>query len=1779
MAQNNIGENITLPIYNANGTSFHNLALHKFAYESVVMSLGDKISGDVYYKDNKLVVANTEYVEYGGVKFYLVNPPTIVKEGTVSGNSQLKGMTKYSFVFYHPMYMLSNMPFTDVAVSSDEAKYKSQDKTFFWIGNLVDYVGKINKNLQGTKWVCEVGDTVPVEERTKLSEVLPFDKQSIADALKTGYDTWEVPYIVDTIASSDSRYSEGKRFLVRFGLPSQEILVNNNPYVFRCGQGVGLKNNSRTPRNNKIITRIAGYGSETNVPFGYPQIPWEGDQTWDYTINNDSTNPNSYPIYDGIVGGQSVRLIKHPFTRSHLMPSIYMETLNRKVNPYATGYDPTTEIKDYYDAVNDSEWQFPNQIVNGAPSYDIHEFEKIKPELGDESIISATPYDENVANYITKSDFASMLSGYYSGSDNEDEKEQLRIIESIFQTVTQRSEQSSGNADYQYEWSITSDSYFAFIVYNSSILNFSYTVLRASNPPSVAWDDTMDDDGNYVQGYFKIKLPILDFDIYASAAVTQEMTINMRSGACIGCSFPVQVDWEDYKRNFYTEDGDFAPNGSQRDLNKYPNSSTTQVELLVQKDIQTFGTLMPNIYQKPATGDKFVVLGISLPTEYITDAEERLDNDMKQYMLDNNVHYFDYPLNFDEYFLATHTGILSQMKGNVIVRFDFADNVYALYIKQIAIKYGENPLPKYDITLTDDVEIVLNQIGKVTDDVSKLRVLFGQGAGDANYSAGKSIYLSKVRDDVANGLITHLKGLQVGERFTTGLLGEGGVFRREADGTTYIEADKLYIRMRAYFDTVEVKKFLHSGGNRTASKGGGITCSRVEYIDSSGNVVTNPSDAVLFRCYFKATDNDKTIRNDFVVGDQAFCKETNVNVSEVNQHGYWRLVVGRNSNGTFTDGNEAWIDLSNRSTETLVINGTSYTHAGYLSGSDAPIAQDDIVHLGNIHDVERQGAIVEYVGGADAPSYQIYQGISDFTLVGKNFVSLGYSTQTGRAYLNVYGDMYLGDPLGSSYIQYNASSKRLDIKAAINIDSPVVDGQTQTTFANIFSGLQAQIDGNINTWFYAEPPYPSVDNDDDPNLPYTDWDTDAKKINHEGDLYYDTLTGHGYRFGYNTDTEEYEWFRITDEDVTEALRLAYQAKQTADAAELHASSFDYIANALNASTDVYGGLMLTSLIGLRQRNQDDTYTIWSGINGVYNASKYGGGVAAWFGGALGDYEHQDQYSDVTRHPKTLFRMDGSGYVANGAISWDATGLTNVTASSISALTMNLGGKAVATQEWVGLNYISIAYFDRLFRAYNGSTLVQHNDITSTIDNIKAMFGFWTAQYLSALGNSSGQVVSLGLSELLDVQLSTPVSNGQALVYNSTILKWENQTISTVTALANLTDVLLSSPADGQTLLYDGTNAKWYNSALKTINGQSLLGSGDISVGGGASGNYLPLSGGTLVGKLTVDVNISNWISEFLTGNTGVWLAHGGGYGVAIETTTTSTNYLLQIMYGQSTLGRGGNIALKVLANGNVGIRTDPSQNLHINGDVQIDNGMIYLSKGRGGYFVADTVGCYIQSGNTNWVYVKSSDGIELHGDTNASGRLYATGALRASGSSGIYVGADYLGDESRGYDCIERAGSGNAMHLHYFNSGNVSICKGGGRVGIGLASPSYKLHVDGTIYATGSVTALSDIRQKNINEYMQLGIDEVANAPIIKFTWKKQTADNKGLHVGSIAQYWEKVLPEAVKRDKEGTLSMSYGVVALVAAVSTAKKVQEHERRIADLERENKELKERLKIA
>lgn len=85
--------------------------------------------------------------------------------------------------------------------------------------------------------------------------------------------------------------------------------------------------------------------------------------------------------------------------------------------------------------------------------------------------------------------------------------------------------------------------------------------------------------------------------------------------------------------------------------------------------------------------------------------------------------------------------------------------------------------------------------------------------------------------------------------------------------------------------------------------------------------------------------------------------------------------------------------------------------------------------------------------------------------------------------------------------------------------------------------LQDQIDGNIMTWFQSG--VPTLD-----NYPANEWVTDEEKNNHLGDLYYDKDTGYAYRF--TLENGIYNWLKLTDSDIAEALAVANAAQDTAD---------------------------------------------------------------------------------------------------------------------------------------------------------------------------------------------------------------------------------------------------------------------------------------------------------------------------------------------------------------------------------------------------------------------------------------------------------------------------------------------------------------------------------------------------------------------------------------------------------------------------------------------------------
>lgn len=445
----------------------------------------------------------------------------------------------------------------------------------------------------------------------------------------------------------------------------------------------------------------------------------------------------------------------------------------------------------------------------------------------------------------------------------------------------------------------------------------------------------------------------------------------------------------------------------------------------------------------------------------------------------------------------------------------------------------------------------------------------------------------------------------------------------------------------------------------------------------------------------------------------------------------------------------------------------------------------------------------------------------------------------------------------------------------------------------------------------------------------------------------------------------------------------------------------------------------------------------------------------------------------------------------------------VTMGSTLSVTGNItmGSKLVATQEWTNLNYVSIAFFSRLFQAYNGNTAVNPNDTTTAIDNIKAMFGFWTNFYISALGTGGASTLGLRLSQLDDVNVAG-VTNGQVLTWNSAQSKWIASTPSSGVDMsqvwAAMAEVDASKKIDNShlnlsTFFTDFSNAANNNTSI-TIGGvtKTLTVAYASAAASATNANYATSAGDAATLGGTAKSGLLTDFSNITT----------GGEAGKTQITVGGTTLKLEIAYAATA-----NVANRLAGNSSYTAW-----------------GQIYWSQGTPN----DISGNMTSVGN---ITMQSGD----HSILTTNGNLI----LGYSNNEWVKV---------------------------------MDICSYNG-------SSYWNIHQSGdsefaNVYSRGYVTALSDIRYKEVVNRFQLDVETIAKASIIQY--KRKDLQDGILRVGGIAQEWQKILPEAVQESKEGRLSMDYGVIAFTSAVSLARKIQDQQKEIGDLREKNAQLERRL---
>jgi hypothetical protein len=156
--------------------------------------------------------------------------------------------------------------------------------------------------------------------------------------------------------------------------------------------------------------------------------------------------------------------------------------------------------------------------------------------------------------------------------------------------------------------------------------------------------------------------------------------------------------------------------------------------------------------------------------------------------------------------------------------------------------------------------------------------------------------------------------------------------------------------------------------------------------------------------------------------------------------------------------------------------------------------------------------------------------------------------------------------------------------------------------------------------------------------------------------------------------------------------------------------------------------------------------------------------------------------------------------------------------------------------------------------------------------------------------------------------------------------------------------------------------------------------------------------------------------------------------------------------------------------------------------------------------------------------------------------LTSTSAVKAATASNLTVTYNLgVSASNRAFGLTGTRWSATASNIYIGTNSNV---------GIGTTTPAYPLHVVGAIYATGDITAFSDIRVKDNLVVIDSALDKLSQLSGYTYTRTDFEAlrEAEGTkHMGLIAQEVKEVLPEIVVHDANTDMyAVNYGSMAAV---------------------------------
>ena len=1019
-----------------------------------------------------------DYLIYRNERYELNYEPG--KDKSSSLNSYGDGFVYDSVKFHALQDELSRTEFLDVVLHDNELHYTALSKFSFYVETIDDLLDRIQANLDEQigkgKWKIFSRSIEKSRQRGCTDE-----EWKLAYGEKTPDDIVidSKSLTVDTQTCWDALALVQSEFNVNFIIRGRNIYVGTigvvADHIFKYGLGEGLYEiEQNADSEQQVITRLRAYGSEKNLPSHYytdldksivayvisilGNRETEGDEVYTYVVldlafyKSYFTKPIDGQEYEVYITTDSVTNIRATIkegagstNKGKCVLGVYWYEGG---NPYNS-----TSKEDALKFINSVKVGDKIQLVSGINKDNIH-----APNV---EYADYLPNNMAVNRLMLPGFPKQSLSDFYN-TLTEDEKKYVNPTGKAhkFSNDKYRPYVDSLNID---KIGLRSSSQFFDTDDKTNGVIEIYPTIEEMVVNGVRVDEinegvTPDDDGR-----FEDNATVANVDIYLSPSIDfdindlreDDFSISMKDGMCGGRTFKVASVLKE--------------NGRWR----------LRIERVKDEALELWFPYKDYPIRK---GDHFVLTGIKLPDSYVRAASLKLLKYAIALLDKNDYTRYVYQPKVDEIFMARQhdmamsdtTGLVKSLhdtlKAGDLLRFEDTDlGIDAeITIDQLVIKEAEGQIPTYEITLREDKEV--GTIQKIQNQISSLL------SGNAGTGGGLTIaqlraeiaseggkrFLSKLKDDTAQGFITFLKGLKsqdVIKAINGFKLGNDGDFSIDGAGRAvlsevavsllkslnYNNAEQtgfaieqkngkyqmsitdLIVWGKAIFNTLQLRELSYVGGNIVLSPSASKLTHVVEIRNNDGEITG-------WKCYLLADDGSTATINSWKVDDQARCQTFNIKTGvyeNVGNKDYWRRVTEvSQDNEVITDGNGhelydgnkfAWIILS----KTDCSEGAD----AVVNKNNSPAAGDSLVLIGNRTDKSRQNMLLLETEGSEAPRFVMYRGINNYSLANRSIVSVSYNginIRTGYIHYTspsgdtIWAPCYRGDwKEGTEYSYYD----------------------------------------------------------------------------------------------------------------------------------------------------------------------------------------------------------------------------------------------------------------------------------------------------------------------------------------------------------------------------------------------------------------------------------------------------------------------------------------------------------------------------------------------------------------------------------------------------------------------------------------------------------------------------------------------------------------------------------------------------------------------------------------